>query len=78
MAFPLHVTTPATHVNHSSPLPNSAYFCSAFPKRGCNCKIAKRQKLKSRQAEGQWPHAYHYIKTRRYDTWPGCLNLETE
>ena len=60
MAFPLHVTTPAIHVNRSSPLPFSAYLCRAFPKRGCNCKIAKRRKLKSRQAEGRWPRAYPY------------------
>ena len=60
MFFCFHVTTHAIHVNHSSPLPNSAYFCRAFPKRGCNCKIAKRRMLKSRQAEGRWPRAYPY------------------
>ena len=37
--FCFHVTTPGTHVNHSSPLPNSAYFCRAFPKGGATVRL---------------------------------------
>ena len=35
-------------------------FLPCISERGCNCKIAKRRKLKSRQAEGRWPRAYPY------------------
>ena len=59
MTFPLHVTTPATHVNRSFTCHILPTFAMHF-RKGCNCKIAKRQKLKSRQAEGQWPRAYPY------------------
>ena len=59
MAFPLHVTTPATHVNRSFTCHILPIFAVHF-RKGCNCKIAKRQKLKSRQAEGRWPRAYPY------------------
>ena len=39
MAFPLHVTTHAIHVNRSSPLPFSAYLCRAFPKGGATVRL---------------------------------------
>lgn len=39
MAFPLHVTTQAIHVNRSSPLLFSAYLCRAFPKGGATVRL---------------------------------------
>ena len=39
MAFPLHVTTQAIHVNRSSPLLFSSYLCRAFPKGDATVRL---------------------------------------
>ena len=65
MAFPLHVTTPAIHVNRSSPLPFSAYLCHAFPKGDATVRLqtAEAEKPSSRRTMA----SCIFIKTRRYD-----------
>lgn len=65
MAFPLHVTTHAIHVNRSSPLPFSAYLCRAFPKGGATVRLqtAEAEKPSSRRTMA----SCIFIKTRRYD-----------